>query len=82
MKSKRFITIWKRGSLKNREQIEHKMDETMKINMVETENKIHKKMNENSPHMENKMDENKEEIQKSMKELQNSLSSIIFLALD
>jgi hypothetical protein len=32
--------------------------------------------------MKKKMDENKEEIQKSMKELENSMSSMIFQALD
>jgi hypothetical protein len=77
----------------NRKQMEHKMDETIKINMVEMENNMDKKMNENSAHMEykldkkmddmkNKMDENKEEIQKTMKELQNYLSSMIFHVLD
>jgi len=55
-----------------------KNKEKMKRNMDEMENK----MDEKNTNMKNKMDENKEEIQKIMKELQNSLSSMIFHALD
>jgi hypothetical protein len=51
----------------NVEQMEHRMDGNMKINM---------------DGMENNMYENKEEIQKSIKELQSSMSSMIFHALD
>jgi DNA repair exonuclease SbcCD ATPase subunit len=72
----------------NRKQMEHKMDEMenkmdkkmneneneMKENMDEMENKLYKKMND----MTNMMDEN---IQKSMKELQNSFSSMVFHSL-
>jgi hypothetical protein len=58
----------------------------MKKNMDEMENNIDKKMDEMEKKMDKKMDENKidikEQIQKLMKEMQNSLSSMIFHALD
>jgi gas vesicle protein len=74
MKSKRFITRWKRGSLK--------LGNKWKKKIIENKEEMKRNMDDNKNSMKKKMDENKEEIQKTMKELQNCMSSMMFQALD
>jgi hypothetical protein len=57
----------------NREQMEHKMDETMKRNMDEMEKNMDKNMYENKNEMKINMDETKNKIEKKMDDMKNKM---------